>query len=280
MTATPVLRSPIPYFGGKSRLAPWIVSLFPAHRVYVEPFFGGGSVLFAKRPSSIEIVNDLDGAVVAFWRALRDDPEGLERLCLLSPHSRTEFREAVLDPSLADLELARRFFVKANQSFTKSVGKNGWSITTARTQSTAWDMKTRCGRFADVAGRLSGVTLECCDGIDLALRSAHVADAVVYLDPPYAPVSRNGGHERRNDYAKELTTQDHVRLLAGIQDAAAAVFISGYRCDLYDEMLARWTRFDRSVTVTAANSTRDGRRSAIESVWCNRPPVQAQGSLW
>ena len=65
------LRSPVPYFGGKSRLAPWIVSMFPAHRVYVEPFFGGGSVLLSKKPSSIEIVNDLDGSVVAFWRALR-----------------------------------------------------------------------------------------------------------------------------------------------------------------------------------------------------------------
>lgn len=34
----PVLR----YHGGKWRIAPWIIAQFPAHRVYVEPFGGGG----------------------------------------------------------------------------------------------------------------------------------------------------------------------------------------------------------------------------------------------
>jgi D12 class N6 adenine-specific DNA methyltransferase len=64
-----LLSSPLHYYGSKARLAPWIVSLLPAHRVYVEPFCSG-ALLFAKRPSTHEIVNDLDDALVCFFRVL------------------------------------------------------------------------------------------------------------------------------------------------------------------------------------------------------------------
>ncbi len=83
------MRVPTSYFGGKSRLAPWIASLLPTHRTYVEPYFGSGAVLFAKPPSHTEIVNDLDGEIVNFFRVLRDRYEDLERACVLTPYARS-----------------------------------------------------------------------------------------------------------------------------------------------------------------------------------------------
>src|SRR4051794_15717834 len=71
------LKPPIPYFGGKARIAPWIVSLMPPHRVYVEPFAGSAAVLFAKARATHEILNDVDGEVVNFFRVLRERPEDL-----------------------------------------------------------------------------------------------------------------------------------------------------------------------------------------------------------
>jgi site-specific DNA-adenine methylase len=54
------MRTPITYYGGKQRIAPEIISMMPAHKIYVEPFFGGGAVFFRKRKAGIEVINDMD----------------------------------------------------------------------------------------------------------------------------------------------------------------------------------------------------------------------------
>lgn len=70
------LKAPFPYFGGKSRVAPEVWRRFGDVRNYVEPFFGSGACLLA-RPQpfvGVETVNDKDGFVANFWRAVQADP--------------------------------------------------------------------------------------------------------------------------------------------------------------------------------------------------------------
>lgn len=69
------LKAPFPYFGGKSKVAALIWERFGAVKNYVEPFFGSGAVLLA-RPDfpCLETVNDADGFVANFWRAIAIDP--------------------------------------------------------------------------------------------------------------------------------------------------------------------------------------------------------------
>ena len=78
--AAEVLRAPFPYPGGKRRIADVVWSALGDCRVYVEPFFGSGAVLLS-RPSEpgIETVNDVDGLLVHFWRALRSAPSEVAR---------------------------------------------------------------------------------------------------------------------------------------------------------------------------------------------------------
>lgn len=266
------MKAPFPYFGGKQKMAPFIASLLPDHRTYIEPFFGSGAVLFAKAPSPHEIVNDLDDGVITFLRVLRDRPEDLERTCRLTPYSRREYETAKLDEDgLDDLERARRFWVLVNQSFAKTSGqRTGWSITTRRTQSVPGSVAGRIGRFYKVAERLARVSFECCDGVDLITRLA-TPDSVIYVDPPYPGEARNKRHATMTDYRHDMTDEESHRRLAGaLLRTPAAVILSGYPTPLYEALFASWDYIDVATTVHSAN-TGASRSARVERLWSNRP---------
>jgi hypothetical protein len=73
------LSAPFPWFGGKSRVAHMVWERFGTVQNYVEPFFGSGAVLLGRpdHPCGVETVNDKDGFVANFWRALAADPDGV-----------------------------------------------------------------------------------------------------------------------------------------------------------------------------------------------------------
>src|SRR6266536_2920441 len=122
---------PTSYYGAKARLAPWIASLLPPGRTYVEPFAGSAAVLFAKSPSPTEVLNDLDGQVVNFFTVLRDRPEELARALRLTPYARAEYQQHAAhydDPD--QVERARRWFLRVNQSISHLAGRgqpSGWA---------------------------------------------------------------------------------------------------------------------------------------------------------
>lgn len=79
------MKTIVKYPGSKWRLAEQIVSLFPKHHSYLEPFFGSGAVLFSKPRSNIETVNDLDGDVANLFQCIQKDPEKLSRMVYFTP---------------------------------------------------------------------------------------------------------------------------------------------------------------------------------------------------
>ena len=72
-------RGPITVVGGKSRLAKIIIDCFPSHTCYVEAFAGGAQVFFHKQPSKVEVLNDLDGELVNFYRVCQSHADELVR---------------------------------------------------------------------------------------------------------------------------------------------------------------------------------------------------------
>lgn len=73
------LRSPYPWFGGKSRVADIVWAAIGTDVAnYVEPFFGSGAVLLCRpKVSGLETINDLDGFIANFWRAAKADPDAV-----------------------------------------------------------------------------------------------------------------------------------------------------------------------------------------------------------
>lgn len=100
------------YPGAKWDMAPWICSLLPKHRSYLEPFFGSGAVLFNKQPSAIETVNDVDGDIVNFFSVLRDSPEELANRIALTPYARDVFEDAHADRGGDPMERAYQFAIR------------------------------------------------------------------------------------------------------------------------------------------------------------------------
>lgn len=99
------------YPGSKWGLAKWIISHFPEHHSYLEPFFGSGAVLFNKQRSHIETINDLDGRVVNLFRWIRDDPERLAREIYYTPYSRQVYDTAFASEPGGSLQKAVNLYI-------------------------------------------------------------------------------------------------------------------------------------------------------------------------
>jgi hypothetical protein len=77
---TKKLQAPFPYFGGKSGACGVVWQAFGAVQNYVEPFAGSAAMLLgAPEGKRIETINDADGFVANFWRAIHADPEAVAR---------------------------------------------------------------------------------------------------------------------------------------------------------------------------------------------------------
>jgi hypothetical protein len=75
------LRSPFQYFGGKSKIAAEVWRRFGNVRVFVDPFCGSNSILWARpQPWGVETINDIDGFIINFYRAVRKDPHAVAEL--------------------------------------------------------------------------------------------------------------------------------------------------------------------------------------------------------
>lgn len=229
----PILRYP----GAKWNLAEWIISYFPPHTTYLEPFFGSGAVFFNKAPSKVETINDIDGNVVNLFKVLREDPEGLARLIELTPWSREEYYASYEQTENA-AEKARRFLVRCWQAFgTKTSDRTGWkSILKADGPYMPKIWNTVPNTILELAERLKGVQIENQTAVKVIGRYK-TKDVLIYADPPYLLSTRS-----KRIYACEMKDGDHVELLETLNNHPGPVILSGYSHPMYDNYLSGWSK--------------------------------------
>jgi len=166
---------------GKTHLAKRLVELIPEHRVYVEPFAGGAQVLFAKEPSVIEVVSDLDPEIAFAFRFARDVTDGqLARLREKKwvgdkVHFRKLYESAVPDDPV---DRFYRFAYLSRFSFNKlrrgtmpdkNVGASSRFVE----------------RLEKFAPRLRKIRVRCAD-YEKVIEEFDGPDTFFFLDPPYA----------------------------------------------------------------------------------------------
>ena len=181
------MRAIIKYPGSKWRIADWIISFFPEHHSYVEPFFGSGAVFFRKERSNIETINDLDGEVVNFFEWVRNDPERLARAIYLTPYSRKVYEDAY-GPGGNSLERAVKFCTRLNMGhgFRTTGGKVGWKcdIQGRERAYTLNDWNNMPEKIIQAAERLKEAQIECKPAVDVIERF-NFENVLIYCDPPY-----------------------------------------------------------------------------------------------
>lgn len=263
-----VKRPIIRYHGGKWKLSSWIISNFPAHRVYVEPFGGAGSVLLKKPRSSAEIYNDLDSEMVNLFHVARDRGYDLKLALEMTPFSRAEFDlswEYADDP----LERARRTVVRS------AMGRDSASATRSRKSSfrvyvgrkrtaTMQDWVNYPDTLNHIISRLRGVAIENRDASKVIL-SYDKEDVLHYIDPPYVSCMRD---KSGNDYRFEMDDNEHEQLLSVLLRLKGMIVISGYECDLYSDYLTNWRKVTRKTFA-------DGAKERTEVLWLSPSAIEA-----
>ncbi len=286
--------APLKWHGGKSYLADWIMSHFPPHLHYVEPFFGGGAVLFARDPNRdwfvghpdcemqkdgrpkahhagcSEVVNDVNCELTNFWIVMQGEQEFARfvRRIEATPFSEWEWNATKRSGPGGEwecVERAVRFFVRFRQS-RQGLGKDFATLTRRRTrrgvneQVSAW--LSAVEGLPQAHERLRNAVILNQDAVSV-IRSQDGPYTLFYLDPPYCLETRTA----KDCYEHEMSDEDHKRLLAALLEVEGKVVLSGYHNPLYDRALAGWRTAEREIDNKAGGGATKQKRTEV--LWMN-----------
>jgi DNA adenine methylase len=178
------MSGPLSYIGGKNRLAKQIIEIFPEHTTYVEAFAGGAQVLFKKEASKVEVLNDLDGEIVNFYRVCQTHHDELLRYFRFSLVSRKLFDllKATDPQTLTDIQRAARYLYILKGSFASLVRNPNyhWHVV----QPPGFNLERLPETIQNAHKRLERVQIECLP-YDEVLKRYDRPTTLFYLDPPY-----------------------------------------------------------------------------------------------
>lgn len=283
-----------PYYGGKSGRMGQIIANKIAnapHRIYVEPYAGMFSVLLAKAPSKIEVINDLFDGIVNLFRVVRDPLlcRQLVELLELTPYARAEFTDCKYSwqEETEPVEKARKVYTLLSQNFVGDVQNGSWSFGGVKCDyNVAQTFYNSLENIKAVSRRLHNVQIESQPALKVLTRWDS-PQTVCYIDPPYLFSTR--GRTTGKRYAFEMTDEQHEELLDWCVSAQSKIILSGYPSELYTTKLESigWVREDYTATASSAMQSLanglKGRPADIarrtESLWIS-PKIARNKTLW
>lgn len=277
-----IVRAPIGYPGAKSRSIKDLLPHLPYRNSWIDVCGGSGAVTFARNACPLDVFNDRNAGIVAFYRCIRDRAKCqqlIDRLEIVPPTSREEFiwcRDTWNQEHLDDVERAARWYYSLLTSFS---GK-GWSFGRAvKGSSQGQKLFNNLKLFWPVHSRLRNAQIENMDWRMILKDYAKGGrDVVWYIDPPYWGTT--------NIYDYEWTTDEHYEMCERIQNLNGGfVAVSGY--DTPDHPYNKfkfWTNkvsWNVAVSMTglaftetnnlAAYADQIKRGEAVETLWIYDP---------
>ncbi|BDQ26896.1 DNA adenine methylase [Helicobacter heilmannii] len=221
------------WIGGKHYLANTIKAYLPLkYKLYCEPFCGGASIFFKKSKSPLEVINDINGDLINFYRCVKHHPQTLLEYIHAHPINREWFENDLKEPTSNKIERAARWFLRIRLSYrgttTGFIGGRGATINTRALQTIQYIKNLD---FTDFARRLKGVMIENMDGVE-CIQKYDLPDSLFYIDPPYV------GSE--DQYAKHfgvsICDQLHTRLSPALKELRGRFLLSYNDCEAVREL--------------------------------------------
>lgn len=254
-------KTPISYYGGKQSMLNVILPLIPEHHTYYEPFAGGAAVFFAKQASKVEIINDMNCFVGAFYKQVKSNIEALKLIIDGTLYSRTVYKKCMAIYSFPelfnDLYKAWAFFVLTNQGFNGSIG--GWSYgVKSATGLKAFAVKKQL--LLAAAKRLENAQIESKDALKV-IQSCNRVNSFGYIDPPYfqANMGHYGGY----------TEQHFDDLLGELSVSKGKFLLSSYDSGLLDNYVKRNGWYQKRIKSKLAPSSK--KKIKVEVLTANYP---------
>lgn len=261
---------PFGYFGGKQRLSSRIVELMPEHMTYCEPYCGSAAVMFRKginpndlKPSSYtEIINDLDGRVINFFRVLQNRQQAEELIYRIdhTPFAVDEHRLAkqLLKQSFVDpVTRAWAWFVCVHTSYNSTL--HGGFKRTKIGKNDALRYRNKVDLLEQYSTRMRDVLIENVPALE-CIERWDTPKTLFYVDPPYP--GRDHG-----DYIEGLEQPGFEELIQVLTKCKGVVLLSCYHNDAVPD---NWEKFEFPAIVTVKNvgkgKSRDADRTT-EVVW-------------
>jgi DNA adenine methylase len=245
------MKTPISYYGGKQSMLKYILPMIPEHQAYVEPFFGGGAVFWAKQPLKVEIINDYNGMVVNFYEQLKTNFSELKNMIDATPYSRQVYQKAMViyeNPYIfTPVVKAWAFWVGTIQGFSNKIGS--WRSSTPGYKEPLLCHNKKLAFTEELANRLAVTQIENKDAVEL-IKRMDTPETFFYIDPPY--VGADQGHY--GGY-----TQEHFsNLLEAISKIKGKFLLSSYPNQLLNEYRESntWNSRDVEMQLSASGSSK------------------------
>ena len=272
-----LLKSPVNRMGGKYYLTGGLSQYIPEHTAYIEPFCGAGHLLFSKESSQVEVLNDIDDHLIAFFKVIQH-PETrqalVDRLDYM-PYSRSLWNEIRSQWKAGDIpeneiERVSWWFYLNRTTFSGDQKRGGFGIPSKGTgRNPAQSYYNAIDSLEHISRRLRGVTIECLDYAD-CIQRYDSEDTLFYCDPPY--------WDSEHYYGDSFSHEDHHRLSELLHGIKGQAMVSHYDNELYSTLYKGWNKYTYQ-SFKGSHKAEPGTEKpvTVECLYTNFEPVKTRG---